>query len=570
MGGMAEVFLAKSTDVPSIERFVAIKRILPSVADDPEFVRMFIDEAKLSVQLTHPNVAQTLELGRIGRSLYIAMEYVSGVDLRQIWEHMQQGGSIPLSAMVYIVAKLCEGLDYAHRKADAEGRPLGIVHRDISPQNVMCAYDGQVKVIDFGIAKAKVRASQTRVGILKGKFAYMSPEQVGGLELDGRSDVFSVGIVLYEMLTRSRLFKSESDFMTLERVRHVETFPPSLVDRKIPKALEAIMLRTLAREREERTQSAAQLHDMLMRFAKESGETCSVRDLGDLLQREFKTEFAAERQRLAAYHALTLTPSNDVVEEMELPPAADLRSSSETFARAIVSSGETQIFGMPRDVSDDTRFSHVPDADAQTRPVPLRLPVENTPNLRKPLGRPVARLDDAPPAEAARGNLEGTRLLALAETAAPAKRPAPEATRIMEAPSGERTERIVSQDSAGSSRSAARLSQPRFGRESVLVWLSTAAAIVLVMLAYWLSGQLNPSAKLLIDVTPKTAELLVNGKRLGPIAGHSGYEIAPGDVVVEIRAPAHCSWFRHLKLSAKETFSTRVTLTQKTDGSGCP
>jgi serine/threonine protein kinase len=568
MGGMAEVFLAKTVGIENIQRFVAIKRILPSVADDPEFVRMFIDEATLSVQLTHANVAQTLELGRIGRSLYIAMEYVSGVDLRQIWEHMQQGGEIPLAAMVYIVAKLCEGLDYAHRKTDAQGRSLGIVHRDISPQNVMCAYDGQVKVIDFGIAKAKVRASQTRVGILKGKFAYMSPEQVGGIELDSRSDVFSVGIVLYEMLTKTRLFKSESDFMTLERVRHVETFPPSLVSPRIPRELEKIILKTLARDREERTASAEQLHDMLVRFSIQSGETCSARDLGELLKREFMNEYEAERARLVQYTELKVAPSNDVVEEMEMPDAA-LRGSAETFAQAVISSGETQIFGVVPEASpEDTRFV------ADPRPAPMRFVVENTPNMRRGAQK--------------QGSLEGTRLLALAEDEPQQSRPAGEPTRVMEAtqltpqpepmgrePSGRtkprvKGERTGSQDSGGSSRSAARLNQPRFGRESVLVWLSTAVAIVLVMLAYWLSGQLNPSAKLLIDATPKTAELVVNSKRLGMLAGRSSFEIAPGDVLVEVRAPGHCSWFRHLKLSAKETFSTRVALQQKTDGAGCP
>ncbi|MCC6806252.1 MAG: serine/threonine protein kinase [Deltaproteobacteria bacterium] len=573
MGGMAEVYLGKSAGIHDTARFVAIKRILPSVADDPEFVRMFIDEAKLSVQLTHANVAQTLELGRIGRSLYIAMEYVSGVDLRQIWEHMQHGGDLPVSALVYIVAKLCEGLDYAHRKVDNEGRPLAIVHRDISPQNIMCAYDGQVKVIDFGIAKAKVRASQTRVGILKGKFAYMSPEQVAGLELDARSDVFSVGIVLYEMLTKSRLFKSESDFMTLERVRHVETFPPSLVSKKVPKELEKIMLKTIARDREERTASAEQLHDMLMRFAIQSGETCSARDLGELLQREFMSEFEAERQRLIAYSEIKVTPSNDVVEEMEMPDAM-MKSGHETFAQAVIASGETQIFGMAPAGEDQTRFQATPDAPAQKRPPPVRFVVENTPNLRKPQGR-------SP-------QTEGTRLLALAED--PPKQPEAtrmldtrvgEPTQMVEAPSApeERTDRVrrtgKSPKSSGSksgshSQSASRLVEPRFGRESVLVWLSTAVAIVLVMLAYWLSGQLNPSAKLIVDVSPKSAELLVNSKRLGPIAGKGGFEIAPGDVLVEVRAPGHCSWFRHLKLSAKETFSTRVTLQQKPESGPCP
>jgi hypothetical protein len=310
----------------------------------------------------------------------------------------------------------------------------------------------------------------------------------------------------------------------------------------------------------------------LNRFAIQSGETCSARDLGDLLKREFMSDYEAERGRLTAYAALKVQPSNDVVEAMEMPETS-VRASSETFAQAVVSSGETQIFGMAAADSEDTRFQSEPVAPAATRKPPVRFVVENTPNLRKPQEPQV----------------EGTRLLALAEDGPePARGGAVEPSRVMEWPRArgeptqlapaprsekivtQRSERVSTQESGGSSRSAARLSQPRFGRESVLVWLSTAVAIVLVMLAYWLSGQLNPSAKLLIDVTPKNAELVVNSKRMGPIAGKGGIEIAPGDVLVEVRAPGHCSWFRHLKLSAKETFSTRVMLLQKSDASGCP
>jgi serine/threonine protein kinase len=228
VGGMAEVFKAKTFGVEGFERIVAVKRILPNIAEDEEFITMFIDEAKISVQLTHANIAQIYELGAINNSYFIAMEYIPGKDMRAIFERCRKKGEpapIPLSC--YVVSKLCEGLDYAHRKKDGMGRDMNIVHRDVSPQNVLISYEGEVKVIDFGIAKAAGKATKTQAGILKGKFGYMSPEQVRGLPIDRRSDIFSTGIVLYELLTNERLFHGESDFSTLEKVRNVEILPPS-------------------------------------------------------------------------------------------------------------------------------------------------------------------------------------------------------------------------------------------------------------------------------------------------------------------------------------------------------
>src|SRR5262245_26827807 len=236
---MAEVFRAKATGVEGFEKLVAIKRILPNIAEDDEFITMFIDEAKIAVQLTHANIAQIYDLGKIDDSYFIALEFVWGKDLRTIFERARKRGEIlPIALSCYVISRICEGLDYAHRKRDAQGDDLQIVHRDVSPQNLLVSYEGEVKIIDFGIAKAANKASKTQAGILKGKFGYMSPEQVRGLPLDRRSDIFSVGIVLYELLTGERLFLGESDFSTLEKVRNVEIMPPTLHNPKIPEELE--------------------------------------------------------------------------------------------------------------------------------------------------------------------------------------------------------------------------------------------------------------------------------------------------------------------------------------------
>jgi serine/threonine protein kinase len=302
IGGMAEVWRGKVFGAGAFERLVAIKRILPNIAEDEEFISMFQDEAKISVQLTHANICQIYELNRIGSSLYIAMEYVPGKDLRSIFERARKKGEPPPVPLVcYVIGKLCEGLDYAHRKKDSYGRELNVVHRDVSPQNVLISFEGEVKVIDFGIAKAAGKVTKTQAGILKGKFGYMSPEQIRGLPLDRRSDVFAIGVCLYEVLTGERLFVGESDFQVLEKVRKAEVLPPSTYNRKIPEALERIVLKALAKDPEDRFQYASDLADELQRFLITSDSIFSRKDLMQFMKSTFAEEVERERARLAEY-----------------------------------------------------------------------------------------------------------------------------------------------------------------------------------------------------------------------------------------------------------------------------
>jgi serine/threonine protein kinase len=305
VGGMAEVFKAKAFGVEGFERLVAVKRILPSIAEDAEFITMFIDEAKIAVQLTHANIAQIFDLGRVADSYFIAMEYVHGKDLRAIFDRARKRGeTVPVPMACYNVMKVCEGLDYAHNKKDAAGRELNLVHRDVSPQNILISYDGECKIIDFGIAKAAGKAGKTQAGILKGKFGYMSPEQVRGLPLDRRSDIFAVGIVLYELLTGERLFVGESDFSTLEKVRNVEIMPPSTYNRRIPEELEQIVLKALAKDVDDRYQTAMDLHDDLQSFMYTSGNFFSRKDLSAYMRKGFAEEIAKESQREEEYRRM--------------------------------------------------------------------------------------------------------------------------------------------------------------------------------------------------------------------------------------------------------------------------
>ena len=302
VGGMAEVFKAKTLGVEGFEKIVAIKRILPSVAEDEEFIKMFVDEAKITSQLSHANLAQTFDLGKINETFYIAMEYVPGKDLRAIFERLKRRGErMPLALAAFVISRVCEGLDYAHRKRDVSGRELGIVHRDVSPQNVIVSFEGEVKLIDFGIAKAANKITKTQAGILKGKFGYMSPEQVRGLPLDRRSDIFAAGVVLYELCTGERLFTGNSDFSVLEKVQQAKVTPPSQIEPGIPLKLERMILKALAREPEDRYQHAADLAADLTRFLLEekniSRETVAAFMKGTFPDDNAREEATSPRER---------------------------------------------------------------------------------------------------------------------------------------------------------------------------------------------------------------------------------------------------------------------------------
>ena len=266
-GGMAEVYKAQQTGADGFERPVAIKRILPHIARDPNFIAMFQAEAKLAVQLQHGNIAQIYQLGRQDDAFYIALEYIDGRDVGAVLDlHQKQGKGLPLAQACYIVTRCAEGLDYAHNKKSPDGKPLNIIHRDISPPNILISYEGEVKLIDFGLAKAASSSVQTQAGIIKGKLAYMSPEQVRGAQLDARSDIFALGIVFFELLTGKRLFRRDSDIETFESVRQCKIPKPSEINPAILAPLEKILMKSLARNLDDRYSGAAGLAEDLREF----------------------------------------------------------------------------------------------------------------------------------------------------------------------------------------------------------------------------------------------------------------------------------------------------------------
>ena len=264
-GGMAEVYKGRIQGPAGFERVFVVKRILPHLSDDTAFIKMFVEEAKLSARLNHPNIVHIFELGAVEGEYFISMEYIRGHDLAETMRAIWKALGPPRPELVsYIGREVCRGLAYAHNLADENGRPLGMIHRDVSPSNVMLSYEGAVKMLDFGIAKALGDgAEQTKSGTMKGKYAYMAPEQTEGENIDNRSDIFACGIVLHEVLTGRRLFKGQNDVQTIERVRRCEVPPPSAQNPGVPPELDDIVLKALQRDPARRWSNAADMADAL-------------------------------------------------------------------------------------------------------------------------------------------------------------------------------------------------------------------------------------------------------------------------------------------------------------------
>jgi eukaryotic-like serine/threonine-protein kinase len=261
-GGMAELFLALQHSVAGFEKIVVIKRILPEMTRDPAFVEMLLTEARVAATLSHPNVVQTFDVGEIEGTYFIAMEHIHGEDIRGIVRQMKRVGKLdfPLSLALHIGIGLCAGLAYAHGKRGLDGVPMNIVHRDISPQNIVVTFSGDVKIVDFGVAKSDSKFQNfTESGKLKGKIPYMSPEQARGANVDWRSDVFSAGILLYELTTGKRLFKGESEYETMRMICERPYARPAEIVAGYAPELDRIVMKALTRDRDLRYQSAREI-----------------------------------------------------------------------------------------------------------------------------------------------------------------------------------------------------------------------------------------------------------------------------------------------------------------------
>lgn len=298
VGGMAEIFRAKTFGHGGFENTMVVKRILAHMSENEQFVQMFLDEAKVTAQLQHANVVRVWEYGKIANNYFLSMDCVDGKDaklvLRKLFERRKM---LPREFAVYIAMEAAKGLDFAHKRTTNAGAHLNIVHRDVSPSNILVSYAGEVKVADFGIVQASTVIETTTKGTLKGKIEYMSPEQAMGEELDRRSDIFSIGIVMWEMLTGRRAFKSDNEIKTLDRVRNAEIDPVSLVNASVPARLSDIVRRCMEKDKADRYQDARELHADLMNFLYPATPDVVQQSLAHFMSELFADEIALERHR---------------------------------------------------------------------------------------------------------------------------------------------------------------------------------------------------------------------------------------------------------------------------------
>ena len=306
IGGMAEVFRAKAFGAEGFEKLAAVKRMLPHLSSDSQFVDMFINEAKLAANLNHANIVQIYDFGCIENLYFISMEYVHGKDIADIIRILRDRNlAAPLELACHIFIEVLNGLDYAHRLADPYGTPLDLIHRDMSPHNIILSYEGEVKIADFGIAKATSTTVHTTGGVLKGKYSYMSPEQAHGKALDHRSDVFSLAICFYELLTLTKMFHAESDLSVLEMVRETKFVRPREINESIPEELEDIMLKALEKNPDDRYATAGEMRDELERFLFSSNLHFSTAWLAGFMREIFRDDLDQEKDELAEEHEVT-------------------------------------------------------------------------------------------------------------------------------------------------------------------------------------------------------------------------------------------------------------------------
>ncbi|MCB9698267.1 MAG: serine/threonine protein kinase [Alphaproteobacteria bacterium] len=329
-GGMAEVWRARAYGLAGFEKILVIKKVLPSLAKDDEFIHLFIDEAKIAVQLLHVNIVQVFELGEVNGQYYMALEYVHGLDLARLVSRAKNRGPFPVALALFVTCEVLKALSFAHARTDDDGQPLHIVHCDISPQNILVSYAGEVKITDFGISRAAFQAKSLHE-VIRGKYAYMSPEQVEGKALDGRSDVFSLAIVLYELLTGRRLFKAKSREETIARVRRAEIPSPRGYRPELSEELEGILLKALAARPEDRHATASDLLEDLGVLMVREGHRATNNDLAAYVRDVIETDRAKAEKKSQG----SLEPSAVVVIACEAFPPPRTLSTPKTSLAAL-------------------------------------------------------------------------------------------------------------------------------------------------------------------------------------------------------------------------------------------
>jgi serine/threonine-protein kinase len=314
-GGMAKICRARYLGEQA-NKMVAVKMVQPQFSNDEAFVRMFQDELNITFGMLHPNIMQVYDYGKVNGQLYTAMEYIHGLNLKQYLDRLKEKKVVfPVEISCYIISQVCLGLHYAHTFTDKlTGKPYNIVHRDISPHNIMLTYDGAVKVIDFGIAKANTNTEATQAGTIKGKLSYLAPEYLDGLELDARYDQFAVGITLWEMLCSRKLFQANNDLAVLKQIQACKVIAPSEINPSVPKELDAIVMKALSKDRTHRYENLDQLNRALVRFLYSTYPEFNASDLKTFAYDLFKGEIEKDQERFVDYGKIDIAP---YIEEMK-------------------------------------------------------------------------------------------------------------------------------------------------------------------------------------------------------------------------------------------------------------
>ena len=308
-GGMAKICRARYLGEQA-NKMVAVKMVQPQFSNDEAFVRMFQDELNITFGMLHPNIMQVYDYGKTNGQLYTAMEYIHGANLKQYLDRLKEKKVVfPVEISCYIISQVCLGLHYAHTFTDKlTGKPYNIVHRDISPHNIMLTYDGAVKVIDFGIAKANTNSEATQAGTIKGKLSYLAPEYLDGLELDARYDEFAVGITLWELLCSRKLFQANNDLAVLKQIQACKIVPPSQINPSVPKELDAIVMKALSKDRSQRYENLDQMNRALVKFLYSTYPEFNASDLNVFADDLFKNEVATDREKFVEYGKIDIVP----------------------------------------------------------------------------------------------------------------------------------------------------------------------------------------------------------------------------------------------------------------------
>lgn len=364
-GGMAKICRARFLGEQA-NKMVAIKMVQPQFSNDETFARMFQDELNITFGMQHPNIMQVYDYGKVKGQLYTAMEYIHGLNLKQFFDRLKETKvTFPVETCCYIISQVSQGLHYAHTFTDKlTGKPFNIVHRDISPHNIMLTYDGAVKVIDFGIAKAATNSEATQAGTIKGKLSYLAPEYLDGIELDARYDQFAVGITLWEMLCSRKLFQANNDLAVLKLIQACKIIPPSEINPRVPKELDAIVMKALSKDRSHRYENMDQLNRALVRFLYSQYPDFNSSDLKTFANDLFKGEIEKDQKKFFEYGAIDITPYID-----------DLKNEESRTGK--ISKKAAGLSGRPTSTHEPTR-EKVRELDLAIDPLDVELGIEKT------------------------------------------------------------------------------------------------------------------------------------------------------------------------------------------------